>query len=606
MDSFVPRRRRSMGSFKPRLVNLGDPSYQQREIAASVLPAGATLSVGGRRHASGGAGVFSGGMPYGVTPYGGGGGGGSTFYHMQRPYLPQLESPDRVQYPRSRIEANEDWRLFHRLDPLFGTAIDMYADMLVSDYDIVLGDAKESVEIKRTLEYMCEKVNLIDRLKYIVREYLSVGEAIPHNFFDDELGIWTYIGFHNPDYIEVLDSPIIDMEPILNFVPDDNLRRLLSDGSRESQELKRHLPQEFVSKILARQPIRLSSLNCSFIARKLHPYEIRGTSIASRLWRIFMVEDAVYNSTIAIFRRSAAPVKVLKLGDPASGWIPAPGSEAKLLEMLNRIEVDPASWLIYHYGINFEAWGAQDREVNINKYHDVIERVKLLGLGLSKSFMSGEQTFASAKSGLQVFLRRLLSLRQYLETVWLYPKFFRPISEINEWTTSTPSEVNHRYRIKRTAQEIEEERLLIMPTVKWKNKLDPSVDTDVLQAYKALKDAFQIPVSKSTAAGAVGLDYKEELEKSLHEFKEDREHIEKTLGKELAQQYIQQNQPAKPTPPGTPGAGAKPPGAAGKPPAAAGKDMTDESAPPGSAESTGPLNDTIEAPSGGGLPTTAG
>jgi len=393
-ESFIPTRRAAANQFQPRLIN-ADPSYHRRELAASVLPKGATLAMTPSRRE--GSGYFS-GMPYGVTPYsGGGGGGGSSLYHMQRPYLPQVESPDRVQYPKSREEANEDWRLFHRVDPIFGCAIDMYAEMLVSDFDIVVGDEK-SHEIRDTLEYMCQVTNLMDRLRYIVRDYLVFGEAIPHCFFDDDLGIWTYIGMHDPDYVEVIDAPIVNMDPILNFVPDESIRRLLSDGSPESREFRSRLPAEFVAKIMARQKIRLSPLNATFIPRKLHLHEVRGTSLASRMWRIFMVEDAVYNSTIATYRRHAAPVKVIKLGDPQTGWIPAPGAEVKLLEMLNRAEADPQAWIIYHYGINFEAWGTTDRAISIHQQHDVIEKVKLLALGLSKSFMTGEVTYACSLS----------------------------------------------------------------------------------------------------------------------------------------------------------------------------------------------------------------
>lgn len=959
----------------------------------------------------------------GVSPFGSGGGGGSSMYHMQRPYMPGVESPDRVQYPRTREEANRAWRLFHETDPIFGTAMDMYAEMLVSDFDVIVGDDKSS-EIRNTLEYMCQTTNLMDRLRYIIREYLVLGEAIPHNFFDDSLGIWTYIAMHNPDFIEVLDSPIVNMDPIISFIPDESLRSMMSAGTPEAREFRARLPADFVSRILARQKIRLSPLNCTFIPRKLHPYQTRGTSLASRMWRIFMVEDAVYNSTIATFRRAAAPIKVIKLGDPATGWIPSPGSETKLLEMLNRAEVDPHclvpetlitrddgsqspleelklgdklldkdgsvgevealqeettdelveldvvgsplirctpvhkwpvwggprvcscgcgtpisgrnyanhhntapngpayaapnpnapakfeflqgfdpyqkleardirpgdylmiprkfnevrpadvtlekarllgyyvaegcvikgyekldetrstglqlsfsaeeentivkdsrdiiehltgvrpqiqfgdggctvwlrrvalnsfcewfeihggrhahhkklsaevmswpldlkyeflkgyfagdgcvnlrpeknscriraksasrnlisqvrlilaqlgayglmyegahdsgafkpgspfhfvdvcgslavdlaktmipeieglaapkystlggswvdenyvyvkvrgvkhieceepqrvinmtvsgdhsyltncigtrnSWLIYHYGINFEAWGDPGKVITIGKEHDVIERVKLLALGLSKSFMTGEVTYASAKSGLQVFLRRLLSLRQLLENLWIYPKFFRPISEINDWTTASKSEVNHNYRVKRTAQEIQERNMVMVPTLKWKNKLDPTVDTDVLAAYQIL-EKFGIKLSKATVSSAVGIDWEDEMDKSLKEFKVEKEKKEKTLGAtELAlyeAEYGKGGQQAPggapPGAPGGPGAGAKPPAATGKPPGAMGAPgappggMNDASNPPGSAEPTSPgaLGGGIEGPGGGGLP----
>lgn len=232
---------------------------------------------------------------------------------------------------------------------------------------------------------------------------------------------------------------------------------------------------------------------------------------------------------------------------------------------------------------------------------------------------SNISSYNSAKSGLQVFLRRLLSLRQLLENIWIYPKFFRPISEINEWTTSSKAEVNHKFRVKRTAQEIQEQNMIMIPTLKWKNKLDPTVDTDVLAAYQIL-EKFGVKLSKATVSAAVGIDWEDELDKSLKEFKTEKESKEKTLGTtELAEYEAEYGkggqQQAPPGAPGTPGAGAKPPAATGKPPGGMaapgaggapplGGGMNDASNPPGSAEPAmpGALGGGIEAPSGGGLP----
>jgi|GEM_PF-4508472 len=589
----IKETRKKLSASEPRLFT-PNSSSMRRQAISDVLPEGSSLAVpfgGGRRSANS---FFGGSMPEGSSLSGG---SGNSMYHAQRPIMPEFDSPDREQYPRDRQKANFYWRLFHKYDPIFGNAIDMFAEMIVSDFDIVVkGD--DSQTIKQTLEYMCDEVNLIEVIKYIIKEYLVIGECIPQNFFSEEKGIWTYTGFHNPDFIEIKDTPIIKMDPIINFVPDESLRAMLTDGTPESMELRQKLPNQFVSKVISRQKIKLSPVNCSFIARKLHPYDIRGTSLASRLWRIWVVEDASYASTIATYRRAASPLKVVKLGDPASGWIPDPSQEAKLLQLLAQAEMDPQAFLVWNYGISYEAWGSSERAVNIKNDHDTIEKVKLSALGLSKSFMSGEVSFASAKSGLQVFLRRLLSLRQYLDSTWISPKFFRPISEMNDWKRAKPSEVAHNYRIKRTAQQdlVEDETRIIMPELIWKNKLDPKLDEAMLSALKQL-EGFGFKVSKGTIGGAVSLDWKEELEAHLKEFKEEKDIKDGLLGKTLTEEYDEKNQPAGAKPPGGPGAGAKPPGADKKP----GGKPSDPAAIGSNAPNT-TLDDSIEGPGEGGPP----
>ncbi len=1013
-DSLKETRER-LSAIEPRIVT-SSASSQRREALSDILPEGSTLAPAAGSHREANA-FFGGGLPAGSSLSSGG--AGSTMFHAQRPIMPEFDSQDREQYPRDRQKANFYWRLFHKYDPIFGNAIDMFAEMLVSDFDIVVkGD--DSHVIKETLDYMVSEVNLLDVLKYMIREYLVLGECIPQNFFSDEKGIWTYTGFHNPDFIEIKDTPIIKMDPIINFVPDDSLRTMLTDGSPESMELRQKLPGQFVSKVVSRQKIRLSPVNCSFIARKLHPYDIRGTSLASRLWRIWVVEDASYNSTIATYRRMAQPIRVVKLGDAASGWIPDPAQEAKLLRLLAQAENDPGcfvpttpvvmqdytlkaigdlvvgdkllnrhglpcevevlqneetdelthldvsgtedivctpdhkwpiwggprecmcgcgepvvngnfvylhsagymsrkgirsleygerlkdapvkvneckvrflkgfdpyqkveaskirrgdylmiprkfevitpsdvtpekarllgyyvaerntkliykredgserigvefslcedekdtlardiseiivklvgyepkikpgnrnncqvyafrndstelalwleghggkyakhkklsaevmSWplelkyeflkgylrgdgsnavtikdsslratvassasksliyqlrvivaqfgyyantydliqsekslgpgkpiyrlsingefasqlskdvfgvdcgitkdkrygrqwwvdedyvyvkvkatkkemltkptrvvnmtvsgdrsyqacsfgtynsvLVWNYGINFESWGSSDRAVNIKNDYDTIEKVKLSALGLSKSFLSGEVSYSSAKSGLQVFLRRLLSFRQYLESIWIYPKFFKPISEMNDWRKAKPSEVQHRYRMKRTSQEdaVAEESRLIMPELVWRNKLDPKLDSDLLKALKDLEQGFGVKISKVTASSTAGVDWKEEYEGHLKEFKEGQEIKEKILGKTKAKEYDEKEEAgAGAKPPGGPGGGAKPPGADKKPDGGGGPTG------PGSADKNVTLDDGLEGPGEGGMPDT--
>lgn len=599
-----------LDSFEPKLVSTGNVDRSNRELIRSVLPKGASLvpERNSRRTASGG--FFGQSLPGGTSPMVSGGGGGSTMYHTMRPYDPTIESTDKQFYPQDRVQANRWWRLYYKHDALVGTAIDMYAEMIISSFGLIVPD-DPSKEISDSLNYMCDTVDVIDKLKSLLKEYLIVGEAAPHCIFDDSLNLWSYIGFHDPDYLDIHDLPIVNMPPIVKFVPDHNLRTTLSDGSPESREFRSRLPGEFVSKVLAGQPIRLNPVNCTFIPRKNHPYDLRGCSLLSRLFRILMVEDAVFASTIATYRRNAAPLKVCKLGQADQMWIPSPEQEAKVMNMLTQAETDPQSWLLYSYGINFEAFGTADRAITFSKEQQAIDNLKLTGLGLSKGFISGEANYASSKASLQVLLRRLLSLRQFIENVWLYPKFFRPICEINEWTKSVPSEITHRYRVKRTAQEIQEKNLVIIPKIQWSNRLDPSIDTEVIQAFNLLKSSFNFKISKDTLGSFASLDWYEEEKKSASEFKASKELSERLLGETLDKEYQQQGAAKAPE-------GAKPPGAAGsgaKPPSAGGGKGSGEtgatSSPPGSkgenpsfgaAPSDGALNaPPIPASSGGGL-----
>lgn len=204
-------------------------------------------------------------------------------------------SPDRQMYPVHRILANRYWRLFYKLDPVIGNCLDMYKTMPWSDFQ--LSGEGITGEIKETLETMCRETNVLSILEHMVGEFLAIGECVPHCFFDDAKGIWSYIALHNPDQLEVIDAPFIKMEPIVEFIPDDRLRAVLTSSNHLLRQIREQMPPELISRLIARQNIPLSPINMTFIPRRMHPYDTRGTSIISRMWRILMYEDCFVPGT---------------------------------------------------------------------------------------------------------------------------------------------------------------------------------------------------------------------------------------------------------------------------------------------------------------------
>jgi hypothetical protein len=445
---------------------------------------------------------------------------------------------------------------------------------------------------------MVDESNLLGMLPALTREFYVTGEAIPHCFFDDNKGYWTHIALHNPDQLEVIDAPFIKMDPIIEFIPDDRLRSVVSSTHPALRKVREEMPPELLAQLQAKQNIPLSAINATFIPRKLHPYDTRGTSIFSRLWRVFMYEDAIFNASIQTARRHAGPLKVAKLGNAQTGWIPGPEHEAKLLQLLAQAELDPHAWLVYHYGIAFEQVGTTDRVMTINREWEVIERIKLIALGISKAFLHGEVTYASAATGLQVFLQRLKAFRMFIEQKWLLHKFFLPVAEINGWIRRSPAEVQHRFRIKRSQRELLEEKRYIVPELVWEKSLDPAVDTALINAMNALEQ-MGVKFSKTTKMATVGYSFEEETRKVASEREYERQFLPKTKQKEQDQQAPGggggggmggEEPPPPPTGEDAGEGGGPPPG--GPPPGG-------EGGPPPGGESPAPEGASFDAAAGG-------
>lgn len=359
-------------------------------------------------------------------------GGANVIRTQARPYHPLFSSPDRLQLPVQLAQLNQYWRLFYNVDPVIGGVMDMHSEMPFSGAWLSLEDAgKDSKTILHAYEDMLNETELLSWLPRITKEYYIIGEVFPYLFWDDDEGIWSHITIHNPDYVEVVDSPLIDDDPILTLRPSQDMRRILQSTDPRYIRLRQKLPPEIVAMLAGGKNLPLDPLNASHIKRTAFPYDIRGTSIMGRMFRILMYEDGVFNGQIQQAQRHALPLRVFKLGDPNTGWIPSPQNQEDFATLLAEVEVDPLAAIIYHYGLQVEYHGIEGKQLKITQEWDIIERAKLVALGVSKAFLHGEVTYASANAGLQVLMMRYRALRDMLLQDFVYKKVFATMAELN-------------------------------------------------------------------------------------------------------------------------------------------------------------------------------
>lgn len=448
---------------------------------------------------------------------GGGSLGNSIMTTVPQMYLPEFASPDRLFFPTEKKQAMKYWRYFYSLDPVCGNVIDMYSDMLLSDVELAGVDDKDMLD---TYYASLEDTQALNLFKWMVVGYMVDGEVLPHLVWDEEESYWSYLGFQDPINVNVIDVPFIGEEPYAELHIPDAVRKILLDPNPRYERFRKGVPTEMLDAVMQNRGIPLNTEeNVTFIPRKLTPYDVRGISVFSRIWRVLMYEDAVFNATIQTARRHAAPVKVVKLGNPATGWIPGPEHAEKLKQLLAAVETDPQAWLLYHYGISFEAWGTTDRVMTIGKEWDTIERIKLIALGVSKAFLTGEVTYASAEKGMQIFLARLQAMRTFFETKWWYPRFFGVMARKNEWVRPTAAEVSHRVKTRRAKRELVADRRYMVPRMVWQKSLDPQSKQDLVRLYGEVKDRLGLKISRSEVAANLGLDWEEEEIKSRQEDK---------------------------------------------------------------------------------------
>ena len=445
-------------------------------------------------------------------------GGGRSSAMVSTPiyYDPRYSTPDKFNYPRTEVQANAIWRHLYTTDPATGVATDVYADLPWSDFDITGIDDRY---VSKFYESMLSDLNLLSVLPDLSREYLMLGKVVPHLIFDAAKGYWSGVIAHNPDYVNVRPIPVPGYEPILDLKPTPELREFALSPDPRMRDAKRRLPGRILQYAIAGLPIPLDPINVTYLARKTNLYAYVGTSLYSRLYRTQMLEDFLANATLAVAQRNAAPLRLFKLGDPQTGWYPDKADEQELLNMLAIAETDPFAAIVYHYGIQVEYIGVSDRLMSVSKEWDYLERVKFLALGISKAFLLGEASFASAYAGLQTLVERLQTFRRMFVSKWIEPKILKSVAKMHEFYRRPEAQITHRIRIRLSDDD------LIVPTLQWKKRLDPTQDPSVLSFWQQLVDRGIM--SERTLVTGAGGDYDNEQRQIFEDAKKKKAILDK-------------------------------------------------------------------------------
>ena len=492
---------------------------------------------------------FTGGTGYGAMGSASsqfGNSAGNNIYRnpSRRFYDPEITTT-AIYLPRNIRQKNRWCRWFFDHDETVGAVLELHAELPYSRAEVICDDPV----IKREVEDCLDKTNFFSMLPAIDLEFMKIGEVFIHTPWDNAKGCWSHIILHNPDFVEVRTTPFADSTSIIELKPDDELRKIVHSTKPEDQQLKKRLPKDIVRRVLTGKNILLDPDEVTHIARRSNPYDIRGTSMLQRLFRLLMYEDKLREAQITIADNFIYPLKIFKLGDKQKGWIPDESHQRALAQMLQQANFDPNFALIYHYGLEVDYITVAEKVMRLEKEWQEINEKKMIALGFSKELITGSSNYSSANVGLQIQQARYRAKRDLFETRWINDKFFRVMAERNGWYKRDAREIVGQFRVSRKGEELE--KRLIMPKLMWHKKLMMRDDQQFLTFLNNVYAQGKGPISAITLLMAMGLDLNDELTN-----KNKQKQFEEMIGS-----YIQS--PGGAAPGGAPG-GAPPMGALGK------------------------------------------
>jgi len=236
------------------------------------------------------------------------GGVGNTTQQIPEVYSP-LWLTSNLNLPRDRATMNAWCRSFYALNPIVQNAINLHSTYPISKLNIKCPNKK----VENLFNEQIEELGLMNICSQAAQEYWLLGEAVVYGELDERNAKWSRLLIQNPDYI-VIKRSVIANEPIIMLRPDENLRRICMSNLPSDIEQRKQLNETIIEYVRRGQNIPLDNLYVSHLARKISPYEVRGTGLPVSVFRSLMLFDLIKECKFAQAQDMINPMRIIKIG----------------------------------------------------------------------------------------------------------------------------------------------------------------------------------------------------------------------------------------------------------------------------------------------------
>jgi hypothetical protein len=415
---------------------------------------------------------------------------------------PDVYSPlwlmSNLALPRDRTTINAWCRAFYALNGLVQNSINLHSTYPISKLNIKCKNKK----VEKFFEEMNEELNLLNICVQVAQEFWTLGETFPYAELDENTGKWSHILIQNPDYIDVQRS-VLAGEPIISMRADENLKKVVKGNSPSDIQQRRMINPEIINYVKRDQNIPLNNLYISHLARRISPYDARGTGLIVAAFRPLMLFDKMYESKYVQADAMVNPLTLVKIGD--NEFRPGPQDLEQWRTVFEAGENDKNFKVFTHNAVTVERVGWGQAIYDISGDIDKLMSQIYIALMVPRVIMDGQDTtYANGSVALDVLRQRYMQFRNML-SAWLREKIFAPISRIQGF---------YEYKDKK--------KVLIVPEIDW-NHMSMFDLFDYIGQLNTLlgQEPGKNRISIQTMYRSLGIDYRDERNKIKIEDIED-------------------------------------------------------------------------------------
>jgi hypothetical protein len=412
--------------------------------------------------------------------------------------IPEVYSPlwlnSNLNLPRDRPTINAWARSFFALNPIVHNAITLHSTYPIAKLNI----KSKNPKVEKFFSQMIEEIDLMNMAVLAAQEFWILGEAFIYGELDEAAGKWSRLMILNPDYVNVQRS-VIAAEPIISLRPDENLRRVVTGNQPADLQQRKQLDPNIIEHVRKNQNIPLNNFYVHHMARRISPYEIRGTGLVVSCFRALMLWDKLRESKYAQADNMVNPLTLVKIGNQE--FRPSPVDLEHWRNVFEEAQYDKDFKIFTHDAVAIERVGYGQGIYDTSADVEQLIKEIYIGLMVPSVIMDGsDTTYATGSVALDVLRQRYMQFRQMM-TSWLKRKIFAPISQIQEF---------YEY--------IDGEKTLIVPEVDWNHMSLFDMDSYINNMVNLSQgEGVQKRVSLQTLYRSLGLEYEEEQRKIRYE-----------------------------------------------------------------------------------------
>lgn len=410
---------------------------------------------------------------------------------------PEVYSPlwltSNLSLPRDKVTINAWCRAFFALNPIVMNAISLHSTYPISKLNIKCKDPK----IEQFFNEMIEEIDLMNVCVQIAQEYWLLGEAFVNANLGSD-GKWDRLIIQNPDYMVVKKTPIAS-EPIIMMKPDNTLREIVFKNTPDAIEQRGLLDDHVVDCVKRGQNIPLNNFNVSYLARRISPYEIRGTGLPVSIFRQLSLFDQIRECVFVQASSFINPITLVKVG--SAQFKPSLADIQAYRDIFEQASYDKDMKIFTQNDVAVETINKGAGVMDTSNLVTQLIKEILMGLLVPSVLMDGgaDTTYGNAGVALDVLRQRYMQFRNMLAN-WLKRKIFAPISKIQEF---------YEYKDKK--------KTLIIPDIDW-NYMNLFDAGDYVNSIKELAAPGEGKrVSVQTLYRSLGLEYEDEVRKMKKE-----------------------------------------------------------------------------------------